>query len=109
MATNIVGRIAEQAAFKSMLSANQSDFVAVYGRRRVGKTFLIRETFSNSFQFQLIGLANATMKQQLANFHASITKFHGNKKQLPLAKNWFDAFQQLISLLEKSKSNKKKV
>lgn len=109
MATNIVGRINEQAAFKSMLGANQSDFVAVYGRRRVGKTFLIRETFNNSFQFQLTGLANATMKQQLANFHASLTKFYGNKKQLPIAKNWFDAFQQLIAFLEKSKSTKKKV
>ena len=47
----IIGRTKEIAQFKELVNSKQSEFVAVYGRRRVGKTFLIREFFQNQFQF----------------------------------------------------------
>ncbi len=109
METTIVGRAKEIELFKNLVQSKQSDFVAVYGRRRVGKTFLIRETFSNNFNFQLSGLAQATLAQQLMNFHAAMNRCWPAGKELPIPQTWFEAFQQLIALLEKSKQKKKVV
>lgn len=53
---------------KSIVESPKSEFLAVYGRRRVGKTFLLREFFEYKFDFQISGLANADTKQQLFNF-----------------------------------------
>ncbi len=104
----IIGRKNEMELFTSILSGNRSEFIAVYGRRRVGKTFLIRSAFGQHFTFQLTALANATMEQQLANFDIALKK--ANKKlKVPPAKNWFTAFVQLTRFLEKSTAAKKVV
>jgi uncharacterized protein len=49
--------------------------VAVYGRRRIGKTYLIREFFKNTFTFQLTGIANVEMLQQLGNFRSALIRY----------------------------------
>ena len=103
----IIGRTKEIAQFKELVNSKQSEFVAVYGRRRVGKTFLIRECFQNQFQFQLTGLAKEDLRSQLQNFHAAINKYKIGSKELPKVTSWFDAFQQLIGMLEKSQAKKK--
>ena len=103
----IIGRIEQKAKLKSFIASDSSEFVVVYGRRRVGKTFLIREYFNNIFDFQMTGLANAGMKEQLINFHASVQKYH--PLSVPFADTWFNAFQQLIELLDQSKSSRKLV
>ncbi|MEI6141541.1 MAG: ATP-binding protein, partial [Mariniphaga sp.] len=103
----IIGREEQKAKLKSYFASDSSEFVVVYGRRRVGKTFLIREYFNNTFDFQITGLANAGMKEQLINFHASVQKYQPST--VPFADTWFNAFQQLIELLERSKSNRKLV
>ena len=51
----IIGREKEKQLLTSLLKSKKPEFLAVYGRRRVGKTFLIREFFQNSFAFQLTG------------------------------------------------------
>jgi hypothetical protein len=107
MGTNIIGRHKELALFSDLIKSKQSEFVAVYGRRRVGKTFLIRETFANTFSFQFTGLANANLSQQLVNYSAAIGAYFPSNKTLPIPQNWFEAFQQLVSLLEKKKQSKK--
>lgn len=61
----IIGRKPEQKELLDAVNSEYSKFVAVYGRRRVGKTFLIRETFNYSFTFQHTGLARGKMKDQL--------------------------------------------
>jgi AAA+ ATPase superfamily predicted ATPase len=101
----IIGRAEQKAKLNSYIASDSSEFAVVYGRRRVGKTFLIREYFNNTFDFQMTGLANAGMKEQLINFHAAIQKY--NPLVIPFANTWFDAFQQLIELLEHSKSKRK--
>ena len=53
----IIGRKEEQQILRSAVQSENSEFVAVYGRRRVGKTYLIRETFGYKFTFQHTGLA----------------------------------------------------
>lgn len=89
------------------LNSEKPEFLAVYGRRRVGKTFLIKEFFNNDLVFYHTGLANSDTEMQLRNFHATIQK-QGNAPY-PLTNNWFEAFEQLIYLLEHSKKKGKKV
>lgn len=72
--SDIIGRDAEIRKLDKASRSRKSAFVAVYGRRRVGKTFLIREFFQYEFDFQLTGLANATTKQQLTNFHVTLQR-----------------------------------
>ena len=103
----IIGRYEEQRLLQQYFESDEPEFVAVYGRRRVGKTFLIKKFFSERFSFYISGLANATKEEQLENFNATLT-FYG---QVPYAraKNWMEAFRQLIFLLENSKQKDKKV
>lgn len=61
----VIGRKEEQEMLLSAAQSEYSELVAVYGRRRVGKTYLIRETFGYKFTFQHTGLANARTKDQL--------------------------------------------
>ena len=61
----LIGRKREQQKFNTIVKSKKSEFVALYGRRRVGKTFLIMEFFHYTFSFYLTGLANATNSQQL--------------------------------------------
>ncbi len=103
----LIGRKDEQNDLNSYYTTSKSEFIAVYGRRRVGKTFLIKEFFNNKFDFYLTGLANANTKEQLVNFHASVRK-HG-KTNYTFAKTWFEAFEQLIHLLENLNVRKKVV
>lgn len=102
----IIGRIAEQSALKEYVESDKPEFAAVYGRRRVGKTFLIREYFNNNFAFHLTGLANAGMQVQLRNFNAALQKY--GKMPYPLVNTWFEAFGQLIRLLENAPPKKAK-
>ena len=68
----LIGRKTEREELLSTLEADESQFVAVYGRRRVGKTYLIRETFGYKFVFQHTGLAKGTLAEQLAEFQESL-------------------------------------
>lgn len=102
----IIGRSKELKLFTSILEGHRSEFIAVYGRRRVGKTFLIRSVFKRHFTFQLTGLANANTEQQLANFNNALQKVQKKNKEEP-AKTWFIAFVQLTRFLEKSAATKK--
>ena len=101
----LIGRKKELGALKGLLNGNRSEFVAIYGRRRVGKTFLIRTAFENQFTFQVTGLANATTAQQITNFHVALQKFNPSASPtMPV--NWFYAFQELIASLEKKPNGK---
>ncbi|MGM9846932.1 MAG: ATP-binding protein [Muribaculaceae bacterium] len=102
----LIGREKEKEVLLSTLSEEYSQFVAVYGRRRVGKTFLIRETFDNKFDFQYTGAANLTARKQLAKFRRTL-KEYGLKDVAPL-ENWgeaFDEFKRFISNLPEKKDN----
>lgn len=105
----IIGRKEEVKTLKKALNSRKSEFIAVYGRRRVGKTFLIREFFNNTFDFQLSGLANANTRQQLSNFHTAFLKQSGQTAPEQLPENWFQAFQLLSGYLESIEEKRKKV
>lgn len=104
----IVGRKKEIEQLKTIYDSPKSEFLVVYGRRRVGKTFLIREFFEYRFDFQISGLANADTKQQLFNFHASLERQSSlNYESQP--ENWLVAFQRLMDHLETKTNEGRKV
>lgn len=104
-----IGRQREIQKLNELWQKDRSEFVAVYGRRRVGKTFLIRNTFRDRISFLVTGLASASKVQQLGNFHAELLKRSGGRDLGKPAKDWFIAFRQLIELLESQGETQKKV
>lgn len=104
---DFAGRTRERGLLNQFATGSRSEFVVVYGRRRIGKTFLIRENFKGKFAFTHTGLANNNTPNQLINFHASLKRYGKQDDKTP--KNWLEAFQQLIDLLEKSPKKKKLV
>jgi AAA+ ATPase superfamily predicted ATPase len=106
---NLIGRQKELTAIQNLLSSPKSEFLAIYGRRRVGKTFLVRESFNGEFSFYVTAMANTAMRQQLANFGVALKKYGAASPPKDLPKTWLDAFVRLGELLEKRKDKKKKV
>ena len=100
----IIGREKEQKELLNLLEKEESQFCAVYGRRRVGKTYLIRETFNYQFCFQHTGIANGTLRQQLTSFRNSLLAC-GMKCAIP--KNWIEAFELLKQHINNAPSGKK--
>ena len=105
--TTIVGRKAEQEILNECMASNKSEFIALYGRRRIGKTFLVRETLGADFVFYASGILDGTCAEQIANFNKEVVNFGGS--HLPPAENWNEAFDNLLSLIEASKKDGKKV
>ena len=103
----MIGRIKEQRILKEAYNSEYSQFVAVYGRRRIGKTFLVRETFEYSFTFQHAGAAKESLKGQLGLFRTSLQDF--GHSDCPELKTWHEAFNQLKVLIQNSKSKKKTI
>lgn len=103
----LIGREREIADLMRAYNSEYSEFVAVTGRRRVGKTFLVREVFNYKFAFQHSGLANQKTRQQLKEFQLSLIKCGMKKCRVP--QDWFDAFFLLSEFLDKQKEDKKVV
>ena len=93
----LIGREHEKDLLRRAFRADRSRFIAVYGRRRVGKTFLIRETFDYTFTFQHAGLAKGKNRDQLNAFADSLREAGAANGAAP--KNWMDAFGQLKELI----------
>jgi AAA+ ATPase superfamily predicted ATPase len=105
---DIIGRKKEQEKLQKAVESKKSEFLALYGRRRVGKTFLIRQYFNQRFTFHITGLANADTHQQLFNFDTEIGRQSPLVFEIP-SKNWLIAFQRLIQYLETVSQQKKKI
>ncbi|MBQ9475661.1 MAG: ATP-binding protein [Bacteroidales bacterium] len=100
----IIGREIEQRELLNLLEKEESQFCAVYGRRRVGKTYLVRETFNYQFCFQHTGVAKGDLRQQLTAFRNSLAAA-GMKCSIP--KTWIDAFELLKQLISNAPAGKK--
>ena len=93
----IVGRNNEIARIEQYYNSGKAEFIAVYGRRRIGKTFLIRQYFRNQFAFDMTGVMEGSKAEQMTAFHTALKTYgyKGRKNQ-----NWIDAFYALRELLE---------
>ena len=105
----VIGRENQLLLLNNTLISNKSELVAVYGRRRVGKTFLIRETFNKHFAFEISGIPQGSIKLQLANFYNELVKRSKKIEKYPKPTNWMEAFSLLEKLLDGLKTKSKKV
>jgi len=110
MREKITGRIDETGILAKALYSTNPEFIAVYGRRRVGKTFLIREFFEDEICFELVGVHQASLTEQLKNFAQSLKSAIGMGILPQTPGSWFEAFsflqQFLESLNQKQKTGK---
>ena len=103
----MIGRENEIKALRDAMESDKSEFVALYGRRRVGKTFLVSEFFNGKFAFHHAGLEGASRRETLASFREAIKK-QGRPSCTRLT-TWIQAFSELESLLEESPKGRKVV
>lgn len=102
----IIGRIKQIAELERLYVSGRSEFVAVYGRRRVGKTFLVRELFRERMTFFHTAISPIEAdfsgfdinRQQLIEFYSSLKRYGSEAEVVP--KDWFEAFGCLVELLE---------
>ncbi|WP_316843883.1 hypothetical protein [Pedobacter psychrodurus] len=90
-----VGRIAEKKILSEALASSSSEFLAIFGRSRVGKTFLIRSVFKKQLIFELSGVHDANATEQLLNFSKALADALGSGLAPAAPKNWTEAFWQL--------------
>lgn len=101
----LIARDRERQILLEALQSDRSKFIAVYGRRRVGKTFLVRETFDYRFTFQHAGLAKGSLAEQLFAFCASLRDAGMTGVDAP--SNWLEAFELLKDLIRSSHDKRK--
>ena len=100
----IIGREIETDALSKFYDSGRPEFIALYGRRRVGKTFIVRSFFKDKFDFFATGILEGTCEEELKSFNDSLVEY-GYKGLTP--SNWMDAFKALSGLIAKTKRRKR--
>jgi uncharacterized protein len=91
----IVGSQKEIDLLQSLLEQDEASFVAVYGRRRVGKTYLVRQVYKKQMVFDCSGVLRGDTTQQLENFWRTLCDQYPKKASNTPPKTWIEAFSQL--------------
>ncbi|MBX3708753.1 MAG: ATP-binding protein [Gammaproteobacteria bacterium] len=109
MENKIVGRKKEIHMFEEVLTSKSAEFLAIYGRRRVGKTYLVKQFFESQsgIFFELTGLNDGNLKEQLANLSISLAKTFYDGAEMAIQKTWTDALRQLSKAIEGVPLNKR--
>ena len=94
----IIGRKAEIKRLTAAVDSPRSEFIALYGRRRVGKTFLINQVFRNQFIFKMTGVIEGTLKDQFTAFADAMSDYGYDIPEMP--KDWMSAFIMLKNALK---------
>lgn len=102
----LIGRKEEIYQLEEAYTSSESEFVAIYGRRRIGKTYLVRETLLDRFTFYHTGVSKLPAKGQLKAFYNSLANQGYTPSRIP--QNWLEAFQCLSTCI-KNRQEKKKV
>jgi uncharacterized protein len=105
----MIGRINERKILDEALQSSQSELIALYGRRRIGKTYLVRDHFINEMIFSTSGLFEATLQEQLKEFASCIKSASKSAMPIPVPNDWFEAFDMLKILIDSHEQKSKKV
>lgn len=103
----LIGREKEIQELLQAYDSDESKFVAIFGRRRIGKTYLVREVFQGKFAFSYSGMAKTSTRKQLHRFYLTL-KDHGYKGSM-YPQNWIEAFYMLEQYLKGLPEGKKVV
>lgn len=95
----LIGREVEKRILQEALESHAPELIALFGRRRVGKTFLVRQYYAGYIAFEFTGTREAKLSQQLQNFTKVLGKAAGNDKLYRVPDNWSDAFDLLTHFL----------
>jgi uncharacterized protein len=106
---DFIGREAEKRVLKEALDSSEAELVAVFGRRRVGKTFLIRHAYRTEMTFEFTGMKDSSASIQLERFRLTVAKTFTLEQPPAKLKSWFQAFDLLTSALEQLSPKHKKV
>lgn len=105
--SNMIGRHKEIALLKTLEHSTEAEFIAIYGRRRIGKTYLVREHFKNQpFFLDFTGTKKTKVQDQIKNFLVEVSRLKNNKN-LPDVKSWKDALNLLGEIITTSTDKKK--
>lgn len=100
----IIGREHEIQLLDECCQSKKPEFIVVYGRRRVGKTYLVKQFFKEKFDFYATGTLGATLSEQLTYFNGQLNKYSQNL--YPKPRNWYEAFDQLQHYLGRLRKEK---
>lgn len=104
----LIARKHEIRELERLYQSSTPEFVVVYGRRRIGKTYLVNQLFEDRFAFTYVGSRKESSKVQLDRFARQLMQYGGLKKK-PLLNNWDDAFDELRNLLDNIPNKGRKV
>ena len=99
----IIGRQVEIKRLTSTANSPRAEFIALYGRRRVGKTFLINQMFRNQFAFKMTGVIEGSLKDQFTAFADAMNDYGFDMSEQP--KDWMKAFIMLKNALKQKVNN----
>lgn len=105
----IIGRENEIRILERLLESREPELLAIYGRRRVGKTFLIKSFYREHLVFSCSGQYNGKTREQLINFAEQLNLYFPEKKAILAPGTWQEAFSMLRECIESLGGNKKKV
>jgi uncharacterized protein len=105
----MIGRYEEIKILSDLLFTPEAELVSVLGRRRVGKTYLLRETYKDHIVFEFVGVQGGSRREQLNAFTFSLQQTFGKKAVPNIISTWLEAFQILIELLSEKPVTKKQV
>ena len=94
----IIGRLTEIKKLTSAVNSHRAEFIALYGRRRVGKTFLINQMFRNQFAFKMTGVIEGSLKDQFTAFTDAMSDYGYDMPEKP--DDWMKAFILLKNALK---------
>ena len=103
----IIGRQEEQEILADIIRSEAADMLAITGRRRVGKTYLVKTYFQSKIHFEFSGILNSDKEQQLQSFAIALSGQSRERAAKPVPANWMEAFHQLTGYLDRLKSKGK--
>lgn len=105
----LIGREEEKKKLSKLLKSNQAEFVAIYGRRRIGKTFLVRQFFNDQITFSFTGAYETETIIQINNFWVELKRVYPQVSDSEAPRNWSEAFKLLTDYLLSLQNNNQKI
>ncbi len=106
---SLIGRKEEKEVLLDALTTKESEMIAIVGRRRVGKTFLVRSIYGDQIDFELVGMQSAKTAEQLQNFSFKLLVSKRENEIPSVPGSWLEGFHMLIRYLKNKTVARKRI